>query len=365
MLPRVETQSRVASIDGLRGFLALGVVFSHGLTYRAYYATHRWEWPAEYFFHFSGSVAVEVFFAITGFLFWSRALKLKGEFDIKDLYVRRFFRLYPLYAAVALMAFLVCFLAPRRLQDPSFASAAKSLALLAVPGSAPWREVNGVPIGLMLTQTWTLKIEILFYLALPFLAAAMLAKRKRAWVGRAVVLLAVAAFVVRPSLAQEIGQFELWILMPFLSGFVAAYLSRFPACVEWAKKPVASLLVLASFTGILLLRERLPSLEFVLLTVGFVPIALGNTLFGSLSRRVCRTLGDLTYSIYLLHLIVLYSIFAGVNHWVPIPRLSDVIFWCMMTTATMLTVAASLLTYKALEEPFFRPRQRTVKVESV
>lgn len=66
---------RLRSLDGLRGFLALAVVFSHGAVYQRYLVDGVWQAPPSPFYAFLGPFGVSLFFMITGFLFWSQIVR--------------------------------------------------------------------------------------------------------------------------------------------------------------------------------------------------------------------------------------------------------------------------------------------------
>jgi peptidoglycan/LPS O-acetylase OafA/YrhL len=92
-------------IDGLRGWLALGVFFTHVALMYAYNVSGAWEAPASAFYRLTGEIAVSLFFMITGFLFWTRALRGGDAFDAAALYRSRLRRIVPMYlVSVALIA---------------------------------------------------------------------------------------------------------------------------------------------------------------------------------------------------------------------------------------------------------------------
>ena len=55
--------------------------------------------------------------------------------------------------------------------------------------------------------------------------------------------------------------------------------------------------------------QRGAVLQFLLLTVVFCIVAAGNDLCGLLNRPVSRKLGEMAYSVYLLHGLLLYATF--------------------------------------------------------
>ena len=69
--PPTLTRVRSSPIDGLRGVLALSVVFYHGYLTERLISGGVWRIPTSRFFAHLGPSAVAVFFMITGYLFWA------------------------------------------------------------------------------------------------------------------------------------------------------------------------------------------------------------------------------------------------------------------------------------------------------
>ncbi|SAL87795.1 acyltransferase [Caballeronia terrestris] len=95
------SQKRFHAIDGLRGYLALGVVFHHIIINLHYYQTGVWGLTASRLTTFLGRGSVAFFFMITAFLFWSRALDALGHLDSYRFYVSRLRRMVPMYVVSA------------------------------------------------------------------------------------------------------------------------------------------------------------------------------------------------------------------------------------------------------------------------
>lgn len=108
--PSETTQpGRHASIDGLRGHLALAVFIHHGIIWHSYLRTGLWDAPASNLFNQLGQGSVALFFMITAFLFVGKLLDAKGKpIDWGRLYMSRVLRLAPLYL-LAMLALTVAF----------------------------------------------------------------------------------------------------------------------------------------------------------------------------------------------------------------------------------------------------------------
>src|SRR5450432_1799828 len=95
----LNDQTRYVAIDGIRGYLAFGVYVHHFILgwlflHHGYMGPppHNWE-------NQLGKTSVAIFFMITAFLFWGRAVA-KRSVDAKSFFISRLFRIYPLYLFV-------------------------------------------------------------------------------------------------------------------------------------------------------------------------------------------------------------------------------------------------------------------------
>ncbi len=337
ILPHLSGGTRIKTLDGLRGFLALGVVFSHFLSYRQYMHFGKWAWPTNYpFFYWSAQLAVLLFFCITGYLFWGKVRRGGGKIDAWDLYVRRFWRIYPLYAFLAITTFLICLL-PKNHES---ASRLLQVALLwVIPGLNPTLNLNGVNTGPYLTQTWTLLKEVIFYVLLPIIA--FVSRNPKVFLGLA---FAIAIFIG----LQPTGTFIPNFLYAFMIGMGTAQLES-ESSQRCLQGPIGTGCVVIGlafsyFHGLMPIE-----ITFCLALV-FAPIANGNSVFGLLSLRACRLLGDVSYSIYMLHLLVLNVSMAAVHPWAG--KLDGRQWWAFTGLDIVCLLFVSLASYQLLERPF-------------
>jgi peptidoglycan/LPS O-acetylase OafA/YrhL/glycosyltransferase involved in cell wall biosynthesis len=145
-----------------RLLLAVLVVFGH---FQAFVGVNSPPWPSNY-----AATAVDCFFVVSGYL-------VSASFDrdpnLFRFYVRRFFRIYPLYLAViVLQALALAGMAP----GGPLANVGATLSYLffnAIFANFVQHDIGGVMTGLvdpsLNASLWTLKIEFGLYLTLPFL----------------------------------------------------------------------------------------------------------------------------------------------------------------------------------------------------
>ncbi|MDX7954021.1 acyltransferase family protein [Lichenihabitans sp. Uapishka_5] len=97
--------NRLASIDGLRGVLALSVFFHHFFISYQWKHTGRWEVPPTHLHNLMGGCSVVLFFMITGFLFFGRIKAARGALNLNAFFAGRLFRLLPVYGVTVLLIY--------------------------------------------------------------------------------------------------------------------------------------------------------------------------------------------------------------------------------------------------------------------
>ena len=164
--PPTMAPVRVQTIDGLRGFLALGVFFHHAAVFHQYLLTGYWAVPPSRFYANLGQIGVALFFMITGYLFWTQILKAKGRPNLLRLYIGRAFRIVPLYLLLAFVVLLsVGFLTGWHLREPPIALA-KHIVIWLAGGIIAGGDVNGYGTIVIGGVTWSLHYEWEFYASL-------------------------------------------------------------------------------------------------------------------------------------------------------------------------------------------------------
>jgi peptidoglycan/LPS O-acetylase OafA/YrhL len=341
-----SSESRYASIDGLRGYLAFGVFVHHAIITLIFLRTGVFDFPPSNFYSQLGQGSVALFFMITGFLFWSRLLTQGRQHDWLAFAVSRLFRLYPLYLPLMLIVFVTVFyLQNWELKDSWIQLFGQILAWLTFdrPDVNQYHQ-TGVLIS---NVTWTLSYEVFFYLALPF--AAMVFIYRGSW--QQTVLCLIGIYGLYELIGME-HSLKKHFLAAFLGGIGAAYWVRRPQLVAWGQTRMAGIIALLALAIAFTAFNRAFALRpLLLMSLFFVIVASGNTLFGALKPRSIRWLGEISYSTYLLHGFVL---------WVFIQRLPLVldldvrdiwIFLPLMALCSCLLIIISSLTFLYIEKP--------------
>ena len=336
---------RAQMIDGLRGWLALGVFFTHVALMYAYNAGGAWDAPASAFYRLTGEIAVSLFFMITGFLFWTRALRGGDRFDTAALYRSRLRRIVPMYlVSVAIMLIVVAVISGFRLNTGP-AELARQLRAWLSFGFMRGDEINGVRDAHNINAVyWTLAYEWSFYVALPLLA--VIARR----IGHAALF--AVAFVY--ALAMP-------VTLNFIVGALVAILVERRLLGPWLRDWKLAPLPVAALIAVLFFPSAYALVPVLLMSVFFVFVVGGNSLFGLLASAPARVLGTISYSLYLVHCIVVYTVVRAVNARVPIATLQLHEYLLVALLAAVLAIVLSAVTYRYVEYPFLKRRLRSAE----
>lgn len=339
--------SRFECIDGLRGFLALGVFFTHSVVIYYYYLRGVWIIPPSSFYTILGELSVALFFMITAFLFWSKVLTSETPISAASLFVSRNKRLTPMYlfsvslvlAIVAVKTGFELKVTPRELLFqvvPWF-----SYGLLGIPRLP---DINGLKDTHTIESVyWTLTFEWEFYLLLPLLA-------RLPFRTASLVSLMILFAILIP---------DAFVILNFAFGAIAAHLFHKYGADKRLKSRICDGVMLLLLALLFMHFDRGHGFfQYLLGFAFFVLILQNNNIFGLLVSRPAKLLGSISYSTYLLHNITLYVIFNILNRYNDISNLSPLAFWCLVGISGLFAIAAAALTYRFIEYPFLAKKQK-------
>ena len=330
------SEGRYQMLDGLRGWLAIGVFASHVADSYFYYTRGEYGSPTAPFLTMTGDIGVSLFFMITGFLFWGRVLRSAGALDVAAFFTSRLRRIVPMYLVSVLMVLaVVAVLSGFSLRvDPL--NLVRELRSWFSFGFIRPGDVNGVKEAYSINAVyWTLAYEWLFYLALPLLA---LFSRG----GWSLLLLGIAFFFSSYNP----------IALNFIFGALAALSVDKKIFKHQMTRPWMTPIPLFALAGVFLFPETFTLGAATLLFLFFLFVIHGNSLFGVLASRSVHLLGTISYSVYLTHSIVLFTVLRIANHYHPIIDMDPREYLAFAALAAVLTVLVSAITYRYVEHPF-------------
>ena len=380
--PSAPRITKFAYIDALRGYAVLLVITCHtgGMFPELPY-------PLKKLTNF-GWHGVQLFFlmsCVTLLLSW-HSDEAKGRASVMDFWVRRLFRIAPMYYLAALLYFIIeppptGFDLGQLLGTFAFINAWHPTLIPTVPDR--WMVVPG---------GWSIGVEFTFYFMFPLMAVLVRSMRSAlAFCGLALALGCIANPIMEHAVrndysATAIGNF-LYFWFPnqvpvFALGTVLYFvLLRLQAKPEGriatrlrrhGTSVVLACLVAGVAAANLPFPQRLPfsppllvpTLLIASLIFMVVVLAIGNNPRSPfINRPICR-LGQVSFSAYLLHFAVLHKL--------PLllPRVFDVgaagwqaIFVCfaLWLVAVPTTYLLSLMTFRAIEDPMIHVGRRLLQ----
>lgn len=378
--PKAPAKPYFENLDTLRAFSALFVFFYHAglMTWAQQQTSARWLLlPVQLLS--SGGWGVSFFFVLSGFLITWLLLEERrsvGRIDIKAFYLRRVFRIWPLYYAVLLAGAVLLPLLYKLMHQPLhfdykmglyafFLSNFGSLSL-----DPAFNLVRSFP--LVMNISWSVSIEEQYYLIWP-LFFGLLPARALKWVAPLCILFSIVmAFFLRHNdkalyLNTGVRLGELAIGGTFAVALFAK--ARFFRLLERLPLVVIAGIYVLCVTGILyeMNTAHQPLVKYALRMGVCVLFALiiveqnfaRNSFFKFGRLKTFDRIGKISYGLYMLHPIALF--FTTVL----MQRLhQEAAGPLYILVALVLTLAAARLSYRYFETPFLRIKKRFEKMRS-
>ncbi len=355
----IELNSRrIASLDGLRGILAITISIIHALEFHGLESTGVWmAVPLQNFWEQLGTFSVTLFFFITGYVFWRKLSNDKG-IRLGPFIYARLGRIGFAYWGACIVCFMLAFAVSgfHANRSPGILIV-QAVSWLTFVGTA--HNLNGIPFSfLWLGPAWTLRFEWLFYFSIPFLG--WFAK-SRARLPLLFGLSAIAHMILirihvsgRAGLViEELASYTRFLTFTFSVGIIIAVTKFNQRWRTLAQSKIAAAVCIAAIAAIACF---LPPVygwqESLAATLPFCILCLGNTLFGLLDSGPVRFLGRISYSFYLLHVVTFIIGTYLLKRFMPVTSLSPISFWIFTATCGAVAIFVSSFFYQYLEHPF-------------
>lgn len=326
---------RKNTFDPLRFFLASFVAIHHAFYIRDFILLGTWTGNTSTEIVYLAHIGVTVFFMLTGFLFWGW-LK-KNELDWINLYKDRLFRMAPLIIFNALFIAAIVFYITKETPNISFFNWFDLLNNKKPDYSSmsnTWALTAGV--------YWTLVYEWGFYFSLPLLS---LFCKKSIETSISLVFLSVYAAVF----FQTDIQFQ-FITMFFVGMLVSDISDRLDLPVR-----VCDFLIACSVAMIFIFEPAAYNANnYMNFLLGVVLFGLSKnaTIFGFLTIKGFKRLGDASYSIYVMHASVIFIVLKLANKINPLQDGEYSIYASYVSFAFVFLV--SVITFHFIERPMIR-----------
>jgi hypothetical protein len=339
-----STNARYSFVDALRGIAAVWVVLYHGYSKNlAPMSGYRLPQPLDAVFG-NGNLGVYIFFVISGFVITQsiRASRVTPKF-IGWFALRRSLRLDPSYWATIVAMIALSYLSGRAQRDhaplPLPACDAIVAHLFYLQGFLGYPQIVGV--------FWTLCYEIQFYLTLVIVAGIWQWQRgvlRSRWVAFA-PLWVVAALCVASSPEPTREPLFVYAWPYFFLGVVVNW-------VHHREQPPLALAIVAAGTAALLPFAPLKAGVTLVTAAAIYRVSISGRLSSLTLGRVLQYLGRISYSLYLVHMLVGTPLVRfGVRH---LGQINFVTTMVLMILAVVVSVLAAHIMYVVIERPAVR-----------
>ena len=299
--PDSRPKSRLQGLDTLRGLAAVAVVLHH-YTYR-YADAVRQHLPGLKFVGINGHFGVNLFFIISGFVIF---MSLERSKDFADFAVSRFARLWPPYVICACLTVSVIVFANF---NPFSLTVNDALLNLLMMNKA----LGNVAID---GSYWTLTYEVLFYASAAIVFFSLRVRRMEwaclAWLG--------LAFVARVSGFNE-NHRRLGVILGV--DFCHLFILGMMIYLMWKRRHTWLTLVTAilgfsmTMFGPYYNPGNIELWQFMVMTAFFVVIVwlAAESRLKTLNIRPLVFLGEISYSLYLVHQVAGYWLISKLEGW--------------------------------------------------
>jgi peptidoglycan/LPS O-acetylase OafA/YrhL len=349
--PHLPRHAQLTPLTGIRGAAAVWVVAFHA--YPLVGSLFGWPERWRVLVVRDGFLAVDLFFVLSGFVLsvaYNERLRSNFRSSLAEFAVARVCRIFPLHWTTLGILVLLSMAFSHEWWGPgpfTFLALVKSAVLV-----QDWTSSTALAWN---HPTWSLSAEWAAYLLFPFITCSMnwLRSRSLALLGSMLSLLALDVLLLSTGSASldHVGPAG---IVRCLCEFSAGALAWKALSAEsWSSRVLGETCFVLG-TGSLALAvidsecQILASYAFVALVVGCaLPCRSANWLFGN---RVSIFLGDVSFSIYLVHIIVLGCVAAAVDRF----HLNGASLFARLSVSLafpLLVLAVAYLAWRLIEKP--------------
>lgn len=366
------------NMDGLRFLLALVVFSSHSLFGTALQGICNNDFLKRFIEVFTnGYYGVSFFFVLSGFLITYLMLEEQettGHFNLRNFYIRRIFRIWPVYYAALFFSFVLYPLLKVYVgyadQNPySFLYQALFLANFDSIRIAELGLVGVAPM--MVGINWSVSVEEQFYVVWPLL---FLVFRGKKFIAAVVITFIVSCLFRAAGVAPAAFYFHTLSVMADLAlgaGFAYLAFYREAAVIGFFKRVPRVAMIVTYVAGILFLMywDRLlsdanvPGLPRVINTLFYSFIILEqcyspNSFYKFSQAKRMSSFGKYTYALYMLHPIGLQAAiilfrYTGLNR-----ETSFGMAMLYVLIAFVVALPLSMASYHLMEKKFLTLRKK-------
>ncbi|SHE23223.1 Exopolysaccharide production protein ExoZ [methanotrophic endosymbiont of Bathymodiolus puteoserpentis (Logatchev)] len=336
----------IRPMEGIRGFAVFLVFLVHYMTLiQPWLLENSMTFQVVLYTHSIGNIGVDLFFVLSGYLIYGMLIQKHRPF--KNYLLRRVQRIYPTFTVVFVIYLVLSFFFVSESKIPSGWDRGLIFVLqnyLLMPGLF---DVNAI-----ITVAWSLSYEFFYYLLMPVLITVL---SMRSWEAKyRIVFFLCASLFFFTYFSLYGGPIR---LLMFVSG-ILLYETIENKFIQ-GMPPLGLPALLIAILSVVLLKtfDSNGWWGYVLLYMLFYVFCLECFLSSGFTSRLfsvspLRWLGNMSYSYYLLHGLVLKFIFMVLGYLYPAQQSETMMLWILLPPIFFLTLIPSSILFIYIEKPY-------------
>ncbi|HET6991210.1 MAG TPA: acyltransferase, partial [Bacteroidia bacterium] len=368
---------------GLRFLAASAVIITHiELLKQQVGLASLWDEKKHPFFYNAGGLGVYFFFVLSGFLITYLLLsekKKEGKINVRNFYLRRIFRIWPVYYLLVILAFFVfphIHILHLDYFDKFFPEhfGVKLLLYLFLLPNLALAMFHSVPHA---GQAWSIGVEEQFYIVWPWVV------RKTKNVLRTIIYLGTGIVIFKVAFVLVYKFFPGHAWVETLKAFIAMTkiecmaIGGLGACLafdnqkKWLDLIFNPIVQLIAYALLPVLIFFLPAVlqdgEHLIYSFCFLVIimnvALNPRSFLKFETRSLNFLGNISYAMYMFHMFIVVMVLRIVPSFVNIHNtiVANIAYYSL---SFGLTIGFCALSYYLYEKPFIRLKKKFTSILS-
>lgn len=348
-------------LNGIRSIAALIVVIWHIDQSSFLYSIQS----KDFYLNGMASRAVDLFFVLSGFLITFLLLKEKEEFgriDFKKFYLRRIYRIWPLYYLAVIISFVLYYFDLIEVGKSFFISALFYIFMLANVAFTTGFYIKSIE------PLWSVGVEEQFYAFWPIIINKF-KKLELVFLSIFLIIALIRVFFFYYFLNQQsfFVEFLYYFRINIMAiGALGAYwFYNKSNCLKFIyRKDIQILawavLLVSIFYKPLHIRTFIDAeLNSVFYLIIILNVSTNSNSIFSLENRVFNFLGKISYGIYVYHMLLIHIVA------IPIQKLNiRMNYFVLQIILILITIIISYLSYIYFEKYFLNKKMKYMKVKS-
>jgi peptidoglycan/LPS O-acetylase OafA/YrhL len=380
MLQTKKSQSfeRITEFEGLRAVLAWWVFLGHALVFSGF--TDPNSLPIFGSWLLGNGYAVDIFIILSGFVIFL-LLDTNPDKSYCKFMIERFFRVYPVFIIALLIG-----IASLPLESAVFAHAKWSDPIIntihlriiengnsnfiahlishifLIHGMIPDQLLPDSSLT-FISQSWSLSLEWQFYLIAPLLII-VIRSTHSLWLSLSFLILTIISRTLFSQFSFGFGSFLPMKIEFFVVGIFSYYFYKFTQEKTYSGNimPLALLMATIGISLLIYFPDKIVSSRAIPIAIWMIVLSAAITrstksklkLFGLISnflnQAFLQNLGKISYSVYLIHLLIIYPLL-----WLIMMAFSDankiVVLLVLLLFGITITTIVSFALYEIVEKP--------------